>query len=393
MVESIERHKFLSENLQRYRTLAELRGSAFFAECRSDIEILLTIPEVRHHPATVPRLRSFLRVAQWNIEKGRKFAQILDALKLDPTLKFADAILLNEVDHGMIRSGNRQIGRELADGLGMHMAFGAAHLELTKGTGEDLQTPGENRESLQGNAILSRYPILEARVVPLPVCFEPYHFHERRYGRRNCVWARVQIGQETWWLGSVHLEVRDTPRCRARQMRYLLSHLPGSPAAHHLLGGDLNSNGFGRGTRLRTFSSVWQLTMRPAAKVQEELLHPERGAEPLFRVAQSAGFHWSDFNSGEETAWAALDELEDANLLPGIIRQLIEKRLDAYGQYLRFKLDWILARGVRALKDRELRDVRTGVVSLDPGSVRLQLEGLDRLSDHRPIYADLRIAE
>ena len=35
---------------------------------------------------------------------------------------------------------------------------------------------GDNRESLQGNAILSRYPIVEAHNVPLPVTFEPYEF-------------------------------------------------------------------------------------------------------------------------------------------------------------------------------------------------------------------------
>src|SRR5262245_29461360 len=180
----MERRRFLLENLSRYATRRELRRTEFFARCGQEIEDLLSQARIVRCSQAVPRLKSFLRVAQWNVEKGERFPQILETFRSDEALKWADIILLNEADVGMSRSGNRDVACELAESLGMHMIFGAAHLELT-GSNE----AGENHESLQGNAVLSRYPVREARIIPLPACFEPYEFQEKRYGGRNCVWA------------------------------------------------------------------------------------------------------------------------------------------------------------------------------------------------------------
>jgi hypothetical protein len=168
----------LLENLRKYKTVAELRKSAFFADRKQLIESLLTTPQLYSCPAARPRIQSFLRIAQWNIEKGKHFEAILDRLQTDAIVRWADVIILNEADYGMRRSQNRYVARSLAEDLGMHMAFAPAHLELTMGTADELMLEGENHESLQGNAILSRHPILEAFVVPLPVTFEPYEFHE-----------------------------------------------------------------------------------------------------------------------------------------------------------------------------------------------------------------------
>jgi hypothetical protein len=292
----------------------------------------------------------------------------------------------------MKRSGNRHVARDLARALGMHMAFAPVYIELTRGTGEELRLERENRESLQGNAVLSRHPILEARSVPLPACFEPYHFHEKRYGRRNCLWARLQVGSRAWWVGVVHLEVRNTPRCRARQVRHLLSRLPGPAGARYLLGGDLNCNGFSRGTLLRTLASVWRLLARPVPLVQEDLRRPELGSEPMFGVFRRQGFRWEGLNTSEATASTPLEGLEDARLLPGWLRARIERRLAGYNRVLDFKLDWLLARGLRPLRAGEADDLLTGESSLGPGCVEVPRLGPERISDHAPIYADVALS-
>jgi endonuclease/exonuclease/phosphatase family metal-dependent hydrolase len=324
-------------------------------------------------------------VAQWNLERGAQFPQILETLRSDERLKWADLILLNEADVGMSRSGNRHVARDIAESLGMHMVFGAAHLELTSGHQE------ENRESLQGNAVLTRYPVLEARIVPLPNCFEPYEFQEKRYGRRNCVWASLAVGGGTWWVGSTHLEVRNTPRCRARQMSRIMAALPGENHDPCLLGGDFNSNTFLRGTPWRTLAAACRLAMNSPSRVQAELIHPHAGKEPLFQVAHTAGFRWKEFNCREPTACAPLDGLEDARLLPSLVRRSIQKRLDRYQGYLSLKLDWFLARNARALTEKEMRDSDSGVFSSAPGRVAVIQKGPDRLSDHAPIFTDLRL--
>jgi hypothetical protein len=291
----------------------------------------------------------------------------------------------------MVRSANLNIGRVLADELRMHLAFGPAHIELTRGTEEELDLSGANTDSLQGNAILSRHPIVEARTVPLPACFEPYEFHEKRYGRRTCLWARVAVPGRPLWIGSAHLEVRNTPACRGRQMRHIVTHLPGSAEDAYLIGGDFNSSGFPRGSSWRTIRSVCRLLTRSPEIMREILRHPERGAEPLFGIAKGAGFSWQGLNSHRETACAPIGSLEDAAFLPASLATRVRERLSGYDGYLKFKLDWFLGKGLAALHAGELHDAETGVRSVDPGCIDLDVAGEHRVSDHRPIYLDLRL--
>jgi endonuclease/exonuclease/phosphatase family metal-dependent hydrolase len=381
----------LVEHLCRYSTLPDLRRSDFFAEYREEMEALLRNPEICSGAAAAPRLRSFVRLVQWNIEKGKGYAAILERLRSDEILKWADILLLNEVDFGMNRSGNRHIARCLAEALQMNFAFGPAHIELTKGVGDELRMEGENQESLQGNAVLSRYPILESVVLPLPVCFNPFEFHEKRYGRRSCIWARLETAAGPLWVGSTHLEVRNTPRCRALQMSHLLGNLPAGSGPAYMLGGDLNTNGFARGTRCRTLASLAALVARSARSMNVRFRHPDSGSEPLFGVARKCGFSWREFNSDCDTACAPVEELEDAGLLPGFLVRMMRRRLEPYHGQLCFKLDWLLARGVEGLRTGEIQDEQTGVATLSPGCVPLVREGPSRPSDHRPIYADIRL--
>src|SRR5512138_2410943 len=133
----MNRRAYLVENLRSYATLRELRSSSFYARCAAEIDALLHRPEVRPHPAATLRIESFCRIAAWNIEKGRSACRIVELFRADPVLRSADIVVLNEVDKGMARSGNLDVGCRIADQLGMHLVFAAAHLELTKGTDED----------------------------------------------------------------------------------------------------------------------------------------------------------------------------------------------------------------------------------------------------------------
>ncbi len=383
-------HDDLLEGLRAQRTLADLRRSSFYAGHGARIESILSTPEICPYAAAAPRLNTFVRVAQWNIEKGKCWQDVVRRIESDERLRWADVLLLNEADKGMLRSGNVHVASEIACALGMNLAFGAAHIELTKGTGDELELSGENQESLQGNAVLSRYPILEALVVPLPVCFEAFEFHEKRYGSRNCVWARLLVGKCHVWVGATHLEVRNTPCCRALQMKHLMSRLPGSAEQPRLLGGDLNTSGFARGTRWRTMQSIERLLFHDMEEVREELRHPERRSEPLFRVAAHAGFEWKGINSFEETASTPIGGLEDAGLLPGFVVSYVRRCLEPYKGHLSFKLDWLLGRGIQALRAGEVSDASTGVASSAPGGVPMEHTGAARISDHIPILSDLR---
>ena len=377
--------------LGNYSRLDQLRSSSFFSVYGGQVESLLGSAEITVCKSAIPRLSGFTRIVQWNIEKGKRLDSVLKVLQENQAFRWADVILLNEADRGMNRSGNRHVAQEIAGRLGMHMVFGPAHVELTKGTDEELSLEGENSESLQGNAVLSRYPVLESRVVPLPVCFEPYEFHEKRYGRRNCVWACLRIGLKTAWFGSAHLEVRNTPRCRAVQMRYLLANFPGSDGEGCVLGGDMNSNGFPRGTRMRVLRSVCRLLGKNPGQVKESMIHPERGTEPLFGHVREAGWFWDGLNSNESTAWAPIGGLEEADRLPRFVADAVRNRLKSYKGFLELKLDWLFGKNIRSLSAGEAADPHTGVSSRDPGRVPTPVTGDERISDHMPVFADIAI--
>jgi hypothetical protein len=132
---------------------------------RSKLNRLLTTPFVSNHATaagmeprkpTSPELGNFLRVAQWNIERGLEF----DAIRLafiDPQqfstlmdqkeskasaverseiisqvqlLQQADLIVLNEVDWGLNRTFFRNVAAELADAFGMNYAYGVEFVEV-----------------------------------------------------------------------------------------------------------------------------------------------------------------------------------------------------------------------------------------------------------------------
>jgi endonuclease/exonuclease/phosphatase family metal-dependent hydrolase len=383
---------FWIDNLCKYKTIADLRRSSFFSSCGPEIESFLQTPQVIPFPGAVPRLSSFLRVVQWNIEKGKRLDAIEDRLRSDEKLRWADIVILNEADLGMNRSQNRHVARALAESLEMNAIFAPAHFELTKGTEDELILEGENRESLQGNAILTRYPIIDACVVPLPVSFEPYEFYEKRFGSRNCLWVRLKLRGSSLWVGSVHLELRNTPRCRARQMRHLLEHLPGDKSEAYLLGGDLNVNTFPRGTAWRTARSVARLVLASPDKIKRQLLHPECGKEPLFNILKQHGFAWEMLNSNEETARVGIHSLEEADFLPSSVLEMLRARLDPYQGYLCFKLDWLFGKNLPALAEEQKKDMRANEASRKPSCIKGENTGPLRISDHLPIYADLDLA-
>src|SRR6476659_2642331 len=155
------------------------------------------------------KLGTFLRVAQWNIERGieydaisaaftdaNRFARLIDSsayprgsndrktiLQQIALLKQADVIVLNEVDWGMKRTDYRNVAADLAAALRMNYAYGVEFVEvdpIALGTEEFEELPAEDKARLKaeitvdktryrgmhGTAILSRFPLQNVRLKP-----------------------------------------------------------------------------------------------------------------------------------------------------------------------------------------------------------------------------------
>ncbi len=234
-----------------------------------------------------------------------------------------DVVVLNEVDRYMKRTGYRDVVGEMADELDMNYAYATEFVEvdpMVLGTErfsrEDFLT-GDNRtgevvddgsipeaeldarasearemtevdpfqsRNLHGNAVLSRYPILSARAIPLQtVCWDWYAGERRgrqfvqrgidravergflekvvrevRHGGRTALVVDLYVPgltpdgttmerveghrRNVLTVVAVHIEARSSPACRAQQMREVASYIQGieNPV---VLAGDLNSLG------------------------------------------------------------------------------------------------------------------------------------------------------
>lgn len=276
--------------------------------------------EVAPPPAPPPEPPGSARVVAWNAER----CQHVDAAArlLAPT--GADALLLSELDWGMARSGQRHAARELAAALGCGYVFAVEFLELGLGNeAERARHAGEaNAVGYHGGAILSRHPLLDPALVRLGGDGDWFDGErgERRVGGRIAVLAKLVVAGTEVALASVHFESHADPPFRAGQMRTLLDALeayaPGAPA---LVGGDVNAHSLGR-RHFRDREALRAALEEDPGRFARPVSH-----EPLFAVAEAAGFDWRRCNAEGSTERRRAPEPSARGAL---------------------KLDWFFARGL-----------------------------------------------
>lgn len=272
----------------------------------------------RAKPLEVPELGPSLRVAFWNIERGleldyielfltdrdafmakvkrereetknnKKAVRSVDLEKIPEQieiLKSADVWILNEVDWGVKRTEYREVVRELGKALNMNWAYGVEFLEIAPTQlGTDTFDDGETKEeqqqlleefkvdkdklrALHGNAILSRYPIRSARLVPFTIGYDWFKesrirplekakrkaailigedlLQEVRRGQRTTLYVDLDVPdapEKTVTIVSTHLENRTKPKIRRQQMAELLNAVSEikNPV---IIAGDMNTTG------------------------------------------------------------------------------------------------------------------------------------------------------
>jgi hypothetical protein len=148
------------------------------------LDRLLTTPFVSNAGSTrvvlpkSPKLSAFVRIVQWNIERGiefdaikaalsdaNQFARLIDSsahprgssdrkeiLRQVALLKQADVIVLNEVDWGVKRTEYRNVAAELAAALRMNYAYGVEFVEvdpIALGTEDFEEVSNEDRAKLK----------------------------------------------------------------------------------------------------------------------------------------------------------------------------------------------------------------------------------------------------
>jgi endonuclease/exonuclease/phosphatase family metal-dependent hydrolase len=296
-------------------------------ELASKLEVITTTPFINNEayyrgakprPLEVEGLGPTLRVALWNIERGLELDEIqlfltdrerfmakvaeerehakqngkrvrnVDLEKIPQEielLKAADVWILNEVDWGVKRTQYREVIRELGEALNMNWAYGVEFLEIdSKQLGTDTFDDGEDQKSreelleefkvdkdrlraLHGNAVLSRYPIRSAKLIPFTVGYDWFQeskirplekgkrkaavligedlLREVRRGQRSMLVVDLDVPEapgQAITVVSTHLENRAKPKVRRQQMEEVLKQV--QDVAHPVIvAGDLNSTG------------------------------------------------------------------------------------------------------------------------------------------------------
>lgn len=386
-------HQSLIAELNSFKTKPELLASAAYQRHRAYLTELLATPKIFPVVNARPHLNDFLRIAHWNIEKGKHLDAVIAAFRHYPILRVADLISINEADVGMNRSAQAFVARELGAALGMHVAFAPCYLEFSKGYGDDLTMPGENTVALQGNAILSRYELLHPRVIQLPMCYDHFDHVEKRIGNRNALAVEIERDGKRLSFVTTHLEVRNAPACRAQQIAAIIAELekPDAPPSA-IIAGDFNSNTFARGGMLRTLGGLVRMMISETDTLRREIAAPQ-SREPLFALLQRHGFTEAGFNGDAVTCYVPLKILEDSGKLPGFLATAINQQMARYNGQLDFRLDWMIGRGVQSLGAQEIIDSATHTASLPPQTIAgWRNEHGEQITDHDPLTVDLRLS-
>ncbi|MGE0709780.1 MAG: endonuclease/exonuclease/phosphatase family protein [Planctomycetota bacterium] len=205
-----------------------------------------------------------LRVVAWNLERGLELDGQLRFLREDPDVRDADLLLLSEADRGCARTGGRNVTRELAQALGRDYAFCVQYVELPRAD----RRPRHRVDAVceHGNAILSRYPLLNPRQLRhRDTARWDQRRDEPRLGGSTSLGAEVEVaGGRRLRCYSVHMDsgfLQDA--YRAAQARDLVA----DADAHEgpvLVGGDMNTfrytldaaAGLGRDPTPRVFAAA-----------------------------------------------------------------------------------------------------------------------------------------
>ena len=353
------------EALARCHSTAEMEAHPAYRAIAPLVARSLATPHIADFRPREAPARPRYRFLAWNIERGTEFEAQLEAFRSHPYLKTCDVLLITEADAGMARSGNRMVAEVLARELGMAQVFAPCYIALGKGSGVERHVEGDNTFGLHGNALLSRYPMRDIRVIPLDNGVDKMAHREKRLGRQAAVAARIDFPNLSLHAVSVHLDAQSTQRHRREQMRRVLDALTsGLPV---ILGGDWNTSTYDSSHAFRAILGFWLRVMMGVDHViRNHYLHPERRFERgLFQLLGERGFEYGRSNRmGEHTmCYDVCDPRATGNLrewVPEWCFAFIRWALRNHQGRCPMKLDWFATRGLRVENPVVIHDLREG---------------------------------
>jgi len=371
------------ERWARCGSTLELEADSVYRALAEVVRTVLETPETGSSRKVEAPARSRYRILAWNIERGSELDGQLEAFRNHEYLRSCDVLLLTEADLGMARSGNRAVAQAIARELEMDYAFVPCYLNLSKGSGVERHTAGENELGLHGNAVLSRYPIGRAWGIPLRNGTDKMAGREKRLGRQTAAAADIDFPNCRVSVAAVHLDAHSSQRHRSEQMRDVVNGMgAGRPL---VLGGDWNTTTYDSSRAVYAILGFWLRVLMGADNViRNHYLHPYRRFEKdLFALLDQRGFDYRSCNRlGEYTIrYDASDHRTRQGLgewVPAWCFPFMRWALRNHGGACPLKVDWFATRGVRCenpvvvhelgLSDHDAIGVEVVVSGQSPGT-------------------------
>ena len=179
-----------------------------------------------------------VRIVDWNINKGQQLQGIIDFLVgVD-----ADILILQEVDLNARRTYHLNVAEEIARKLKMDYVFGREFEELVQGS--------KSSPAYHGQAVLSKWPISNARLIRFSIqshFWQPHWFlpkiepFQERLGGRIALVAEINVAGNKLVTYNLHLESRGSDELRFSQINEVLSDTASWDAGHPIVvAGDFN---------------------------------------------------------------------------------------------------------------------------------------------------------
>ena len=310
--------------------------------------------EVRNLNTDPPSPADTMHFLVFNMERGVHLDELGDFLANCPEIQPYDVILANELDDGCVRSGQKDTTKELAERLGLNYVFGLEFIELVN---------GDDAKGHHGNAIFSRWPIKQAKIVRLPEQYNWYFDRQRRIGCRLAILAELDVNGQSIGVGTIHLENRTDSEGRKLQLEAVLKEadamFAGMPV---ILGGDLNTNTFDG----RDKAAINEIAGN--AELQRRCLEDVADWEACLPLAASYGYR-------------AVPELADGTSRDHLVTR---RKPMPDGSHLDLRLDWMLLRGVTPVSGRNISTCRDTWPFAPEGSALESFRG--ELSDHNAVW-------
>ena len=340
--------------LLKFESTREMEASPIWQKVKDEAERILKAVVCEEHSNAEPHdAGETVRALAWNIERGNIFEGIVEALRSHPDLSGKDVLMLTELDHGMARSGNRFVARELAIKLGLNYAFAPVYIALQKGSGVESEVEGENTRSIHGLAMFSKWPMRNVHAIPLPNGKDKMWGKEKRLGWLRALFADIEHPSGTFRAVTVHLDAHCSRAHRRKQMKIILDHLDTLAPMPTLIGGDWNTTTFNSQNATRAIMGYWRrVFMGPKNVAKNHLPNPERYFEKnLFVDLESRGYDYRSLNQvGVGTLHYHIESVEkNTNLrdwVPEWCFPFIFWAAGRVGGSVSGRLDWFAGRGV-----------------------------------------------